>query len=90
MQQNKGKSSIWGWVLLIIVTVLVYLLDKSPKPGVPAIGRLLDPVNGCWANAEPVNKSFSADLKLPVNNNATVRYDKRLVPHIHADNDHEI
>ncbi len=90
MQQNKSKRSIWGWVLLIIVTVVVCLLDRSPKPGVPAIGRLLDPVNGCWANAEPVNKNFSADLKLPVNSNATVWYDKRLVPHIHADNDHDL
>ncbi len=90
MQNNKGKSSIWGWVLLVVVTILVFLLDKSPKPGVPAIGRLLDPVNGCWANAEPVNRNFSADLKLPVTNNATVWYDKRLVPHIHADNDHDL
>ena len=90
MEQSKGRSSIWGWVLLIIVTSLVYLLDRSPKPGVPAIGRLLDPVNGCWANAEPVNKNFSADLKLPLTNNVTVWYDKRLVPHIHADNDHDL
>jgi penicillin amidase len=76
--------------LIAITMGLVYLLDKSPMPGIPAIGRLLNPINGCWANAEPVNKNFSADLKLPVNSNATVWYDKRLVPHIHADNDHDL
>ena len=37
-----------------------------------------------------VNKNFSADLKLPLSSKATVWYDKRLVPHIHADNDHDL
>ena len=90
MQQNKGRGSLKGWVMLVVVTILVYLLDKSPATGVPAIGRLLDPIHGCWANAESVNKSFSADLKLPLSTNATVWFDKRLVPHIHADNDHDL
>ncbi len=89
MQQSNVRRSYKGWGVLVIVTVLVYLLDR-PMGALPALGRLLDPVNGCMANAEPVNKSFSADLKLPVKSGATVWIDERLVPHIHAANDHDL
>ena len=93
MSQQVMKRSLTaaGLGLLVITTVLVYILDKPPLAlGIPAIGRLLDPVNGCWASAEPVNENFSADLEFPVKNNATVWFDDRMVPHIHADNDHDL
>ncbi|PQJ12841.1 penicillin acylase family protein [Flavipsychrobacter stenotrophus] len=77
-------------IVLIATCGLVYLLD-NPIGDLPAIGRLLDPVNGCWASAEPTNKNFAADLKLPqLKQPVTVWMDERLVPHVHADNDHDI
>ena len=81
---------VWGILLMIITAGLVYLLD-NPIGDTPAIGKLVDPVSGFWANAEPVNKDFNADLKLPtLKHPAEVWIDERLVPHIHADNDHDI
>ncbi len=88
-QPVKRKSPFRGVGLLVITTILVYVLNK-PMGGLPAIGGLLDPVSGCLANAEPVNKNFSADLKFPVKQNATVWFDDRMVPHIHAANDHDL
>ena len=88
-QPVKRRSPVRGVGLLITTTILVYVLNK-PMGGLPAIGRLLDPVSGCLANAEPVNKNFSADLKFPLKQNATVWFDDRMVPHIHAANDHDI
>ncbi len=76
------------WVLLVLTTVLVYLLDK-PMGSLPAIGRLLDPMNGCWANAEPVNEDFSAALKLAQVHKASVWLDERLVPHIRTETEHD-
>lgn len=77
-------------ILLIVATGgLIYLLDK-PIGDLPAIGRLIDPVNGCWANAEPVNKSFTASLKLAgLKQPVTVWIDDRLVPHVHTGNDYD-
>src|SRR3954469_7988268 len=77
-------------LILILVTVIVVLLDR-PLGSLPALGRMLDPVNGALANAEPVNKDFSLSrhagaLQQPV----TVWFDDRLVPHIHAANDHDL
>ena len=78
-----------GFILLAVTTGLVWLLDHPIGP-VPGLGRLMDPINGFWANAEPANKNFSADLSLPnLKPGATVWIDKHLVPHIHATNDHD-
>jgi len=91
---NQIKSGIGrqvgGGVVLAVVVLLVYLLNK-PMGELPAIGKLLDPVSGCWANAEPVKQKLSAQLKLPINaQNATVWLDNRLVPHIQAANDYDL
>ena len=80
---------VWGILLIIITGGLTYLLDNAIG-STPAIGRVIDPVNGFWANAEPTNKNFNADIKLPaLKQYAEVWIDDRLVPHIHAENDHD-
>ncbi len=76
-------------LLLLLTTAVVYLLDK-PLGSLPALGRLLDPVNGFWANTESTNKSFSQDLKLQVKEPVQVWLDERLVPHIHAQNENDV
>lgn len=77
-------------VFIVITIGLVYVLDK-PIGALPAIGRLLDPVKGCWANAEPVSKNFGGDIKLSaLHHPVTVWFDDRMVPHIHAADDHDL
>lgn len=86
---DKKRSPFRGLGLLVVIA-LVWVLDH-PIGSTPAIGRLLDPVNGCWANAEPVNKDFNADHKFPgVQHTTTVWIDSQMVPHIHAANDHDL
>lgn len=71
-----------GWIALL----------NRPIGGTPALGRLLNPVNGYFANAEPadeVGQSFylpREKLKQAV----TVTFDTRLVPHIKAQNDEDL
>ncbi len=87
---SKGRRRYGGWLLLVLTAILVYVLDH-PIGALPALGRLLDPVNGCWANAEPVKEDYNAVLKLQgVKQPVTVWFDDRLVPHIHATNDHDV
>lgn len=75
---------------LAISCFFIYVL-ANPVGTLPALGPLLDPVNGCWANAEPVNKNFSGNIKLPsLQNPVSVWFDERLVPHIHAANDRDL
>ena len=55
--------SFLGIIVAIVTAVLIYVMGAFANN----IGGMLDPVNGCWANAEPVNKDFSGTFKLPVN-----------------------
>lgn len=78
-----------GFSLLITIT-FIWLLDH-PVAGQPPLGRILDPVNGCWANAEPVHKNYDQQwhikgCKEPV----TIWLEERMVPHIRAANDHDL
>lgn len=76
--------------VLGITAVFIYVLS-NPVGILPALGPLLDPVNGCWANAEPVNRNFSGDLKLrSLQGPVSVWFDERLVPHVHAASDHDL
>ncbi|PZF71727.1 penicillin acylase family protein [Taibaiella soli] len=75
---------------IIITAALVWTLDR-PHGTLPALGRLLDPVNGWAANAEPVGKDFTQTSHLngllqPV----TIWMEDRLVPHVRAQNDHDL
>src|SRR4051812_45854715 len=89
-EQIRRKSPLGGVIVAAVVVALVYVLDHSIG-ALPAIGRLIDPVNGCWSNAEPVNKDFNAKLKVQgMQHEATVWFDSLLVPHIHAGNDHDL
>ena len=68
----------------------VWFLD-NPFLSLPAIGRLIDPINGCWANAEPVEKDYNENLSFPaLHDKVTVWLDERMVPHVHAANNHDI
>ena len=74
---------------LLLTVILVYVLDK-PLGSLPALGRLLDPVNGWAASAESTDKDFTGDLVLPsLKAPATVWFDEYMVPHIHATNEHD-
>lgn len=74
---------------VLITVALVYLLDR-PIGSLPALGKLLDPVKGWAANAEPAGKDFSGNIVLPsLHAPVSVWYDEYMVPHIHAANEHD-
>jgi penicillin amidase len=86
----KPMRKVFGVILLLLAITIVFILDR-PLGALPAIGRLIDPINGCWANAESVNKNFSENLKFSgIKGTGTVWYDDRMVPHIHAANEHDL
>ena len=75
-------------LLLAITTVFIVLLSRR-LGDLPPLGRLLDPVDGFWANARrvPLPQSLqSADLKNPVQ----VYLDANDIPHIVAQNDWDL
>jgi penicillin amidase len=77
-------------LVLVFTTIFILLLDR-PLGSLPALGRLLDPINGCWANAEAVKKDFNLKIGLPaLHKPVSVWMDERMVPHIYAADDHDL
>lgn len=75
---------------LIITFVVVFLLNR-PLGSLPALGSLLDPMHGAWANAEATDADFTNELSLPgLRGPAKVWFDEYLKPHVRASNDHDV
>jgi len=75
---------------LMLTVIIVYVLNK-PIGSSPAIGKLLDPIGGFWASAEPADKDFSATISIKgVQDEIDIWFDDRMVPHINAKNDHDL
>ena len=79
--------------LLALTASLVLVWALNTKHGdVPPFGKLLSPYRGFWQNGEgpndfPARQTLAlAGLQAPV----TVRYDDRRVPHVFAQNDHDL
>ena len=69
--------------------MLIFLLDRPhPSAGLPALGPLLDPVAGFWANADvPAEDGAETELDLVgLDAEGRIVYDGRGVPHIYASN----
>ncbi|HVW62666.1 MAG TPA: penicillin acylase family protein, partial [Puia sp.] len=72
---------------LLITAALIFFLDNQWGK-LPPLGRFLSPQHGFWQNADPVNKSYAADLSLPgLKDRASVYLDEYLIPHVYANSE---
>lgn len=78
------------FILLALFGVgLLWVLNTHNPFGsaLPAMGPLLNPVSGFWANAEKKGALSDQSLSLPgLKSTVTVKFDDRRVPHIFAKN----
>jgi penicillin G amidase len=73
----------------IIVAAFIYILNTKAVLQAP-LGSFLSPQQGFWQNAEPANKNFSEDLKMPgLKGKATVYFDDKLIPHVFAEQEND-
>lgn len=75
----------------IVATIALILLLEIKIGPVPPIGPFLNPSTGFWQNAESKNILISEKLKLPgLIGKVIVKYDENRIPHIFAENDHDL
>ena len=75
---------------LTLTAGLAYALNTKIEPA-PPLGKFLNPVSGFWATAVPVGEKPPPDLTLPgLKAPVQVTYDKYLIPHIFARNNHDL
>jgi penicillin amidase len=74
----------------VITIGLIFALNR-PWGSVPPLGSFLSPQHGCWQNAEPADQSYSLDLNFAaLKEKVDVYIDDRMVPHVFAQNDHDL
>ncbi|OOQ59376.1 penicillin acylase family protein [Mucilaginibacter pedocola] len=58
---------------------------------IPPLGKFLNPATGFWQNAESKNVDAAKELKLKgLRGKVTVQFDENRIPHIFAENDHDL
>src|ERR1700740_2068155 len=78
--------------LLSIALTLVLIWALQTKFGdIPPIGEFLNPVSGFCKNAKGKNFKPDEDIHLEVlQGKVTIRFDEHRIPHIFAENDHDL
>jgi penicillin G amidase len=76
-------------IALITTTALVFALNKK-WGAVPPMGKFLSPQQGFWKNGDKAADFKNGDVQFGnLKGKANVYFDKRLVPHIFAENDED-
>jgi penicillin amidase len=78
--------------LVSVFFTLVLIWALQTKFGdVPPLGEFLNPSTGFWQNAESENIRPTEKLKLKgLQGKVTIKFDENMVPHIFAQNDHDL
>jgi len=78
--------------LLAAITLTLTIVLDTKYGDIPPIGQFLDPFKGFWQNSEEIDPVWSRNLLFEgaINDQVRVIYDKALVPHIFAENDHDL
>ena len=79
------------FILSSLITIALIIVLNKRWGAIPDMGNFLSPQHGFWQNAEPVDKNFSGEIKIPgLKGKTEVYFDERLVPHVFADNDEDL
>lgn len=78
-------------LLILLLNAKIPFLISSPVGSLPPMGRFVDPFHGFWNNAEPTKIKSDQLVNIPdIRQAVTVYYDKQMVPHIFASNNHDL
>jgi len=81
----------FGFLVVLIIT-LVLAVGLSINFGqVPPLGYLLDPNHGFWQNAYSEDERIEDKIQLEgLQGTVTIHYDENLIPHVFAENEHDL
>jgi penicillin G amidase len=90
VKRRQGGKIILFTIYLLVTAGLTYLLH-NPQGPLPPPGKFFDPFGGFWQNAEGPLLYKSNELSLTgLEGAVTVNFDERMVPHVFAENLHDV
>ncbi len=84
------RNKLKAFICVVIPILLAYALNTK-FGDLPPLLKFLNPFTGFWQNAEPlsINKYDKLELK-GTEKTVNVIFDDRMIPHIFAQNDHDV
>ena len=77
------------FVISLLLTAIVCYGLNTKFGSVPPIGKFLNPVSGIWQNEK--DESINGNVAINgLKDKVTVHYDEQLIPHIFAENEHDV
>ncbi|GAB3654814.1 penicillin acylase family protein [Echinicola sediminis] len=81
----------FGFLVVLILTLTLAVGLSINLGPVPPLGYLLDPNHGFWQNAYSEDERTEEEVRLEgLQGPVTVHYDQNLIPHIFAENEHDL
>lgn len=75
----------------VVITIALVWALQTKFGDVPPLGKFLNPATGFWQNAEAKGQEKDRELDLNgLQGKVIIRYDENRIPHIFAENDHDL
>lgn len=75
-------------ISLVLCLGMFYALNTKLE-SIPPLGKFLNPTSGIWQNE--VDESITGEIKIPgLQENVSVHYDEQMIPHVFAQNEHDL
>lgn len=78
-------------LISLLISLAMVVLLNSKLGDIPPLGKFLNPFHGFWANAESRSEAGRLELNLNgLQGEVTIKFDNNRIPHIFAENNHDI
>jgi penicillin amidase len=76
-------------LISLVLTIGIFYALNTKMGSIPPLGKFLNPSSGIWQNE--TDESISGEVTIPgLTDKVTVHYDEQMVPHVFAQNDHDL
>ena len=76
-------------LLSFVLTTGIFFVFNSKIGSLPPLGKFLNPTSGIWQNES--NETITGDITIPgFQDKVTVHYDELMIPHVFAQNEHDL
>lgn len=76
-------------LLSFVLTIGIFFVFNTKIGSLPPLGKFLNPTSGIWQNES--NESITGEIAIPgLQDKVTVHYDELMIPHVFAQNEHDL
>ncbi|MCV9385420.1 penicillin acylase family protein [Reichenbachiella ulvae] len=82
---------VFRFVIALILTISFISYVNFKQGEIPPLGRFMSPFTGFWQNGESERIDFDKKLKAEdLKSDVTIQFDEQVIPHIYAENNHDL